>query len=326
MTDLVLAPARLDQLRSGAVGVLAQPALFHVSGAGALPCLQGLLTNDLQAPGDYALVYGAFLTPKGMITCDAWVLRLPGEFVLLAPEAGRAALVELFRRGLPPRLAKAVDYTGAWAALWLLGDAAPALLGRAGMPLPDDAGRAGSHSRAAGVLHAARGTATAPFRAVVTGPAAAVAELRDDLAAAGLAAGDVSDLDAARVLAGWPALGREIDEKTLVQEVRYDEIGGVSYTKGCYTGQETVARLHFRGHTNRELRGLAWEDAAPLTGTEILGEGKPVGTVRSTVVVGARRLGLAPVRREVPTGAVVEAGGRPARLVPLPFEADLLAG
>ena len=56
-------------------------------------------------------------------------------------------------------------------------------------------------------------------------------------------------------------LGHEIVEKTLVQEVRYDEIGGVSYTKGCYTGQETVARLHFRGHTNRELRGLRWMSA-----------------------------------------------------------------
>ena len=87
------------------------------------------------------------------------------------------------------------------------------------------------------------------------------------LVAAGARPGDEGDHHAARILAGWPALGAEIDERTLPQEVRYDEIGGVSYTKGCYTGQETVARLHFRGHPNRELRGLWWRSDEPERST-----------------------------------------------------------
>jgi aminomethyltransferase len=103
------------------------------------------------------------------------------------------------------------------------------------------------------------------------------------------------------------------------QEVRFDELGGVSYTKGCYLGQETVARIHFRGHPNRELRGLEWEDSLPLIGRTIEGVGREVGTVRSTLIVGGRRLGIAPIRREVAIGETVIAGGRPARVVALPF-------
>ncbi len=124
---------------------------------------------------------------------------------------------------------------------------------------------------------------------------------------------------AARILAGWPQRGAEIDEKTLVQEVRFDENNGVSYEKGCYTGQETVARLHFRGHTNRDLRGLAWDSTEPLTDAKIfLGE-KEVGSVRSILTLPTGRVALALIRREVETGQVVTAGGLPATVTALPL-------
>jgi folate-binding protein YgfZ len=141
-----------------------------------------------------------------------------------------------------------------------------------------------------------------------------------EIARADAAVGDEDDLQAARVLAGWPALGAEIDGKTLPQEVRLDQLGGVSYTKGCYVGQETVARVHFRGHPNRELRGLRWDTPAPLQDRSIVAAGKDVGTVRTTRQLPDRRLGLAPVRREVGLGDQVMAGGLPATVVPLPFE------
>src|SRR5258708_9948328 len=83
-------------------------------------------------------------------------------------------------------------------------------------------------------------------------------------------------LELGRILAGWPRLGAEIDQKTLPQEVRYDDINGVSYTKGCYTGQETVSRLHFRGHTNRHLGGLLWQAAPDLERPEIPHHRKPI--------------------------------------------------
>jgi len=108
--------------------------------------------------------------------------------------------------------------------------------------------------------------------------------------------------------------------------VRYDGIGGVSYTKGCYTGQETVARVHFRGHTNRELRGLHWNDPAPLGDRTVRRGEKEVGTVRSTLALDDRLLGLAMLRREVDVGDTVVAGGREARVTALPFEADEVDG
>ena len=108
--------------------------------------------------------------------------------------------------------------------------------------------------------------------------------------------------------------------------MRYDELGGVSYTKGCYTGQETVARLHFRGHTNRELRGLRWNGTPPLEDRGITRDGKEVGTVRSTLELDDRVLGLAMLRREVGIGDVVLAGGIEATVAPLPFGAAVLDG
>ena len=104
-----------------------------------------------------------------------------------------------------------------------------------------------------------------------------------------------------------------------MQEVRFDENGGVSYEKGCYTGQETVARLHFRGHTNRDLRGLAWSGTEPLTDAKIMVGEKEVGSVRSILTLPTGRLALALIRREVETGQVVTAGGLPASVVALPF-------
>ncbi|HJS48584.1 MAG TPA: hypothetical protein VJ773_11410, partial [Gemmatimonadales bacterium] len=145
-----------------------------------------------------------------------------------------------------------------------------------------------------------------------------LAEALEVLGTAGAAPASEAELEALRILAGWPALGAEIDGKTLPQEVRFDEHAGLSYTKGCYVGQETVARLHFRGRANRELRGLAWEGAGP-SGDELLLAGKPVGQLRSLLVLPGRWLGLAPVRREVEPGTEVDAGGAPARVIIPPF-------
>ena len=110
--DLRLDRGRLDRVRHGATIVATTPAVFRVQGPGALACLQGLLTNDLEKPGDGSIVYGALLTPKGMIVVDAWVLRQGDLFTLIVPPSGRAQAQELFTRQLPPRLARATDLTG----------------------------------------------------------------------------------------------------------------------------------------------------------------------------------------------------------------------
>ena len=115
------------------------------------------------------------------------------------------------------------------------------------------------------------------------------------------------ELEALRIEAGTPRWGRELDESVLPAEAGLDETH-VSFTKGCYPGQEPVARLHHRGHPNRRLRRLDVESAAP--GDEIVHDGKVVGRVTSAVP--GKALGY--VRREVPDDAELEIAGKPARL------------
>lgn len=317
MRTATLDGKRLRRLVRQAVEVRTSPAVFEVTGPGALTCLQGLLTNDLAAPGEHSLVYGALLTPKGAIVVDYWVLRLADRFLLIAEPAGHDASLDLFRRSLPPRLATVSDRTGETGVLWVYGAETAATLGRSGLRLPE-VGKVLSQ----GEVQVGRPQAQAPFRAMVVGPSAAIDRVWNGLSDAGAGEGTPEDRTAADVLAGWPQLGAEIEERTLVQEVRYDDIGGVSYTKGCYTGQETVARLHFRGHTNRELKGLVWERAArPESPAVADQDGKELGAVTSLLAVPDRTVGLGILRRSVEPGTGVIAGGQAATVVALPFEA-----
>ena len=317
LPDLALDPVRLARLTSGAVVVSVELALLRVTGPGALECLQGLLTNDLVKPGSETITWGALLTPKGMIESDLWCLRHGDALTLALPLAGMERALATFKRSLPPRLARTEVLTESWSSLLVIGSTAETSLRETGSL--DTLPAAGHLVVGENGAIVARAPTGGPFDFMVIGPDAVIAALDERLGKVGGAMGAAEDAEAARILAGWPALGAEIDDKTLPQEVRFDELGGVSYTKGCYLGQETVARIHFRGHPNRELRGLEWEDALPLNGRVIEGMGREAGTVRSTLIVGGRRLGLAPIRREVATGELVTAGGRPARVVALPF-------
>jgi len=110
-----------------------------------------------------------------------------------------------------------------------------------------------------------------------------------------------------------------MDAETMPQEAGIND-RAVSFSKGCYVGQETVARLHYRGKPNRHLRGLKLTEPAERGADIVLGE-KVVGRLGSTSV--SPRLGpiaLALVRREAPPGTTVEVGGAPAEVVPLPFQ------
>ena len=121
-----------------------------------------------------------------------------------------------------------------------------------------------------------------------------------------------------RVEAGRPRLGLDMTGETIPEEAGLNE-RAVSFTKGCYVGQETVARLHYRGKPNRHLRGLRLSEPAERDGPILLGE-KEVGRVGSTTV--SPTLGpiaLALVRREAEPGDTVSVCGAPAELVELPF-------
>jgi folate-binding protein YgfZ len=116
------------------------------------------------------------------------------------------------------------------------------------------------------------------------------------------------ELERLRIEAATPRFGRELDERVLPAEAGLDE-RSISFTKGCYPGQEPVARQRYRGKVNRRLRVLDVEGEAP-PGTPVLHDGREVGRVTSAV----SGLALAYVRVEVPDDAALDVGGRSARL------------
>ncbi len=120
------------------------------------------------------------------------------------------------------------------------------------------------------------------------------------------------ELELRRIRAGTPAWGREIDERVLPAEAGLDR-SAISFTKGCYPGQEPVARLHYRGRANRSLRVLALEgDELPQDDAELELDGHVLGRVTSAARNGAGIVALGYLRRAVPPDAVLRVGRRAA--------------
>jgi folate-binding protein YgfZ len=128
-----------------------------------------------------------------------------------------------------------------------------------------------------------------------------------------------ADWELARIEAGMPRFGHEFDASSMPAEAGL-ETRAISFTKGCYPGQEPVARLHYRGHANRGVRGVRFDGALVEAGTEVAVDGSTVGRVTSAVESPRfGPIGLSILRREVEDGARGDAGGVPLTVVPLPF-------
>lgn len=299
-----------------------EQARFRLTGDGRVGCLQGLVTCDLEGPGDGAYLFGALLTPKGMIVAPLWMARVGDAIGIEGPLEVADVLRQTFARVLPPRLCRAEDVTPSTSSLGVYGPrAADVLAAAAGAP-PPALGRSARLVVAGREVFASRVSARGleGFDLVAEGSGDAVlAALR----ATGAAPARGALLEARRILAGFPRFGAEIDERSIPQEVGFDELGAVSYTKGCYVGQETVARVHFRGHPNRRLVGLALGGASPPPPPFEFRDGERVlGRLTSAAwsAEAAQYLGLAVLRREVQEGATLSLpGGSPAMVHALPW-------
>lgn len=121
------------------------------------------------------------------------------------------------------------------------------------------------------------------------------------------------ELELLRIRAGTPRLGREIDDRVLPAEAGLDA-RAIDFAKGCYPGQEPIARQHYRGRVNRSLRVLELEgEELPEYDAELTYDGKAVGRVTSAARDGGRVVVLGYVRVEVPRDAALDVGGRAAR-------------
>lgn len=276
-----------------------------VDGPQAKAALNGLLTNEVTALSMGGGQYAAALTAKGRVLALCRVMDR-GEDLLVDTEAASAdGFAAMITKYVNPRLAHYAVVTETTGCLGVRGEgAAAAVAAWAGVevdtletlaPLGGCWVTAGSHR---GWVLRTRDTRTPGFDCI--GARAAIAALHASLTAAGWPMASPSQLLEERIAAGMPAWGIEMNDETIAQEACLDTLGAIHFAKGCYTGQEVVARIHFRGHVNRLLR---WIDSpAPLAVGSVLTntEGTEVGDVRSSVARAAGgAIGIAMVRREV---------------------------
>lgn len=284
-----------------------------VAGSDAAEYLQGQLTNDVEAlaPGDGQ--YAVLLDRKGHMQGDMRVLRPATEEILLdtEPEALVAARrhLEMYSIG---REVKVTDISEERAILSLIGPRAVEVAGTAA--LPENACEA---STVAGVECLAVGTRVGID---LIAAAADAGRLYEALGEAGAVEVSPEAAEILRIEAGVPRFGAEMGTETMPAEAGI-VADTISFTKGCYIGQETVARLHYKGRPNRHLRGLRLSAPAEPGAALALGE-KEVGKLGSAAVSPALGpIGLAILRREAEPGVTLSVGedGVTAQVVDLPF-------
>jgi folate-binding protein YgfZ len=278
-----------------------QRGKLALTGSQTKSFLQGQVTNDVEALTPGQGCYAAFLTPKGKMLGDLRILDASDTLLL---DTERVALQELFnmvRRfciGYDVQLHKRTVQSG---LVSLIGPAAEQVLGVTGLP---DA----EHAHVLGALDdvSARMIRT-DLGIDLLCEADDTARLLSRLGSRGVPAVSESVAECVRIEHGRPRYGIDLDDGVIPQEAGLNE-RAISFTKGCYVGQETVARLFYRGKPNRHLRGLRLAEPVP-PGAQVSFDGRPVG--RATSVADSPALGpiaLALIRRESLPGSAVQVG------------------
>ncbi|SDB74212.1 CAF17-like 4Fe-4S cluster assembly/insertion protein YgfZ [Belnapia rosea] len=250
------------------IAILPERGVLEVAGEDRVAFLQGLVSNDVAAAVPGRAVFAALLTPQGKWLAD-FIMIAEGERLLLDCERAQAAM--LAQRLGRFRLRSKV-------ALRDLSAEMTVAAGWGGAPMP------------AGAVPDPR-LAEAGWRLVSAAPPEADAT--------------AEDWDAHRLSLGLPDGSRDlVGEQSLLLEAGFDELAGVSWTKGCYMGQELTARTKYRGLLKRRLVPVAVEGPLPAPGTPVLAGGAEVGEMRS----GRGALGIAQLRLEALDGRALRCG------------------
>jgi tRNA-modifying protein YgfZ len=291
-------------------------AFIEVTGPDAADYLQGQLTNDVEALDPGAGCYAALLDRKGHMQGDMRVLRAGDEhFAIDLEQVGAPAVMrhlQMYRIG---REVEVGDAAADRALLSLIGPAATALSGA-----PPPRGEDCHAEESLGGVRC-RVVASDVGLDLLCAPGEAP-ELIEWLGGKGVPEVTEEAAEIIRVERGRPRFGREMTTETIPQEAGIND-RAVSFTKGCYIGQETVARLHYKGKPNRHLRGLRSERPLPA-GAEVRAGEKAVGRVGTAVLSPALgAIALAILRREAEPGSTVAVGdGEAAQVVELPFAGE----
>jgi tRNA-modifying protein YgfZ len=257
--------------------------------------IQGLVTNDVaNAPLDTP-VYAAFLTPKGKMVGDARVIRRASEIWIEADTAALQNIEAHLKKSVPPLFARAERLTD----LRVIGVYGPA---SADVKMDAELKLATSYTADPGFDFLVRGDAVLPD----------LPRLSFD------------DLEILRIEAGSPRWGAELTEDVIPLEAGLRSVA-ISETKGCYTGQEVIIRILYRGHVNRHLRGLLLGGSAvPPRDTEVVRavDQKVIGKITSACgsPMLQQAIAMAYIRREIEPGQTVMVAGSEAKVIELPFQ------
>lgn len=294
-----------------AVAVFHEPerALFRLTGNRIAELVNRLVTNDVAGLADRRACYAFLLTPKGRPLADPRIIRLDDEIWFDVASACAVNVEEHFAKYLPPRYAQ-VERARDVTRLSVIGPSSEETLREA---LPELAADMPGELEVAtlpgsepwGALLLRREAAEGPgFDLYV--PAGRFDAMRAAILAAAADRGGrtvgADAYDIWRIERGLPVYGVDVTQENLPQETG-QETRAIDYEKGCYTGQEIVARIHFRGHVNRRLCGLRFQESSGREETTLFDGDRRVGLVTSRAL--SPRLGpigLGYVKREIPLG------------------------
>lgn len=265
---------------------LSELGILSLGGRDAARLLQGQATCDILGLPPGRTTLGAFCTPKGRAYALFRVLRVEDRIFLLLP----LELLEAVRRRLQMYVLRAdvkiEDATARWAAFGLFGERAAAVLQTLGLPPLDRDDEAEGQGGLLASVYAIRLPDAAGPRVLVLADAA-----KADGIARFMEGRDIPRWDAERwrledIRAGLPAITAATAEEFVPQMLNLDLLGGISFNKGCYTGQEIVARTHYLGQLKRRMYRLAGPGGpVPQAGEALFadgGEGQSAGTVAAS--------------------------------------------
>jgi folate-binding protein YgfZ len=294
------------ELLTESAGLLdrSERAKFVVRGSEAVDFLQGQVSNDVEGLSPGTGCYATILNHKGKLRTDLRILR-GDDFIWLDTETiGHAVLRHMLSTYTVGRDVQWEDLTEDHSILSLIGPAADELAPEA--PPQSEHSFVDSGSGLWVRTDLGLDVLCGKRRAGELRPELGVEEVSEEAA------------ECLRIESGRPRLGIDMDAETMPQEAGIND-RAVDFEKGCYVGQETVARLHWKGKPNRHLRGLRLSEPVERRTDILLGE-KVVGRV-SSVCVSPRfgPIALALVRREASPGDTVRVGAAEAEVVELPF-------
>jgi len=322
-------PLDIDALTAGFVATVTDQGLIAVAGDEAAKFLHAQLTNDVEHLQQTEARFAGFCTPKGRLQASFLMWRDPETVYLQLPRAIQAPLqkrLSMFVLRSKAKLRDATDEAPFEAVLGLGGAKAQAALGRfvntlPAAPMSKTSGEFGTVLR----LNDAFGAPRYLWLASSEAASAALPALKEELALGGNQAWRL-----ATIHAGEPQVSVATQEQFVPQMINLELLGGVNFKKGCYPGQEIVARTKYLGKIKRRAALASIDNAAARAGDEVFSSADPDQPCGMVVNAAPNGLGGADALVEIKLAALGEqvhlgsAAGAPLRFLPMPYSLDAI--